>query len=168
LSVWPLLLPALAALPWWSVGSLREKLPAGSTPVAYWRTPDAAFLAASVSGKGVQSVLRIDGGAVEYRFDGQVRGNGGKPIESLDLAGVRHGRHVVLFHTETGLARSALSFDTGPAEGEFRYILTGLAAGMWEIWRDGWVVDIGVPVRKGESVLYFEGLAGSYFIRRLA
>jgi hypothetical protein len=162
-----LLVAAAAASPWWSVQSLREALPAGSTPVAYWRGTDAAFLAAAVPGKSVQSVVRIEAGAVEFRFDGAVRGGGEKPIESLDLAGVRHGKYVVLFHTEQGLARSALSFDTAEGNGEFRFIVTGMAPGMWEIWRNGWVVDIGVPVRKGESVLSFQGRAGSYFIRRL-
>jgi hypothetical protein len=153
---------------WSTVAALRRIFPVNAKPVGYWRGSDAAFLAVSVPGKAVQSVVRVDGGKVEIRFDGQVRTDAKSTrISSLDLDGVRAGDAVVLFHTEAGLARSAISFDTGTGGGRLRYIVTGVAPGMWEVWRDGWVVDIGVPVRRGEGVLYFEDRPGSYFIRRL-
>jgi hypothetical protein len=162
---------ALSAGPaedWNTVASLRRAFPSGTTPVGYWRGPDAAFLAVSAPGKPVQSVVRINAGKIQIRFDGQVHSHATSvSISSLDLEGVRIGNAVVLFHTEAGLARSAISFDTGRGNGRLRYIVTGIASGMWEVWRDGWVVDIGVPVRNGEGVLYFEDRPGSYFIRRL-
>lgn len=137
--------------------------------MAHWRGTDAAFLAALVPDKGVWSVVRIEGGRTEVRFDGSVRTDAKtRPISSLDLEGAIAGSTVVLFHTETRLAASALSFDTEKHEAAtLHFIVTGLAPGMWEIWRNGWVVDGGVPVRAGEAVLSFEGRPGSYFIRRL-
>jgi hypothetical protein len=159
---------AVHAMAWNTLASLRAVFPPDAKPVAYWRGPDAAFLAVAVPGKPVQSVVRMSGGSIEIRFDGTVRTTAAStPISSLDLEGVRIGDAVVLFHTEAGLARSALSFDTGQGGGRLRYIVTGVAPGMWEVWRNGWVVDIGVPVRNGEGVLYFEERPGSYFIRRL-
>lgn len=162
---------ALAALSgdWQSVESLRSSLPEKARPVAHWRGPDAAFLAANVPEKGIWSVVRLDGGKTEVRYEGKVVTSARtRAITSLDLEGVIVGSAVVLFYTEARPASSAVSFDTGKTDAErLRFIVTGTAPGMWEVWRDGWIVDIGVPVRGTEGVLAFEGRPGSYFIRRL-
>ena len=154
---------------WQSVDSLRTALPAQARPLAHWRGADAAFLAASVPGKGVWSVVRLEGGKTEVRFDGSLRaGTELRRVSSLDLEGVIAGAAVVLFYTEARLASSAISFDTGKLDvPKLRFIVTGVAPGMWEVWRNGWVVDPGVPVRKGEALLSFEERPGSYFVRRL-
>jgi hypothetical protein len=154
---------------WQSVQSLRSVLPPQAKTVAHWRNEHAAFLAASVPGKGICSVVRLEAGKAEIRFNGEVHANvRTRALSSLDLTGVVVGNNVVLFHTESRLASSAVSFDTGQSgAGRMRFIVTGLAPGMWEIWRDGWVVDIGIPVRAGEAVLAFEERPGSYFVRRL-
>ena len=138
--------------------------------MGYWRSGDAAFTAVSVAGDGISSIVRIDNGKTEIRHDGDTVRTEAKStrISSLDLVGVRTGSTVVLFHTEKQMARSALSFDTGSGEGRLRFIVTGLAPGMWEIWRNGWVVEPEVVVRAGEGVLFFEERPGSYFIRRLS
>lgn len=106
------------------------------------------------------------------RFDGKVHVEGAKPaarLDSLDVAGVLVGEDAVLFHSEPGLLRSAFSFDTGAGvkASTLRFTITGVAPGIWEIWRNGWVVDIGVRVREREAVLHFSERPGSYFIRRL-
>ncbi|HYO83252.1 MAG TPA: hypothetical protein VES20_17740 [Bryobacteraceae bacterium] len=156
-----------AAEPWNTRLSLHSALPAEGKPVAYWRGQDAAFLAVHVPGKGVQSVVRTNQGRVEFRFDGERVHGPGEDIDSLDLSGRRTGDHVVLFHTEPALARSVLSFDAGSAADSLNFVITGLAPGVWEVWRNGWVVDQGVTVRAGEAVLFFQERSGSYFIRRL-
>lgn len=137
--------------------------------IAQWRGTDAAFLAGNVPGKGISAVVRINGGKTEIRFDGRVHTTAEtSAISSLDLEGVVAGNAVVMFNTESRLASSAISFDTGAVRaGTLRFIVIGMAPGMWEIWRNGWVVDIGTPVRAGEAVLAFDGRPGSYFIRRL-
>jgi hypothetical protein len=153
---------------WSTLASLRRVFPPEAKPVGHWRNSGAAFLAVSRFGKAVQSVVRLDRGEVEIRFDGHVRTETpSTPVTSLDLEGVSVADAVVLFYREPGMVRSAISFDTGQGTGKRRYILTGLAPGMWEVWRNGWVVDPGVRVRAGEGVLYFEERPGSYFIRRL-
>lgn len=151
---------------------MRTLMLSGS-PAGYWAGPDAkaplaAFLAASVPGKGVQSVVSI-GRKTIVRFDGKVDAGGLslQPVSSLDLEGAIVNDWVLLFHTEARMARSALSFDTGSGSDLQRFLVTGLAPGTWEIWRDGWLVDIGLPVEPREAVLYFEGKRGSYFVRRL-
>ena len=135
-----------------TVASLRRVFAGDAKPIGHWRNPDAAFLAVSVPDKGVQSVVRLNGGKIEIRFDGRVQTEAqATSVTSLDLEGVRTDDAVVLFYTEAGMARSALSFDTGKAAGKLRYIVTGLAPGMWEVWRNGWVVDIGVAVRPAKA-----------------
>jgi hypothetical protein len=155
--------------PWQTVESMRSALPPKARIIAQWRGTDAAFLAGNVPGKGVSAVVRINGGKTEIRFDARIYTTAETtPISSLDLEGVVAGNAVILFNTESRLISSAISFDTGAVRaGSLRFIVTGMAPGMWEIWRNGWVVDIGVPVRAGEAVLEFEERPGSYFIRRL-
>jgi hypothetical protein len=161
---------------WWSVSELRRTLgTAEGKVVAHWTgpeasQPDAAFLAVHVGASGVRSIVALKEG-IRIRFDGRTNVEGRKeahPVTSLDLDGVRLADWVVLFHSEAGLLRSAFSFDTGPVNASsLRYVITGVAPGVWEIWRDGWVVDIGVVVRAGEGVLYFSERPGSFFVRRL-
>lgn len=147
----------------------------GATAVAHWAGPDssqpeAAFLALHAPQTGVRSIVALKSGA-RVRFEGKVRvENSARPdlLTSLDIDGVLIDGWAVLFHSESGLLRSAFSFDTGKrAEGKIRVLVTGVAPGVWEVWRNGWVVDTGVVVRAPEAVLYFEERPGSYFIRRL-
>lgn len=169
-----LLASAAETAEWWEIASLRQLLSSEVKPVGYWagpiaKKPEAAFLAGSEAAGNIHSVVRI-GADVSVRFDGKVRVEGAQslPVSSLDLEGAQVGEWLVLFHTEPGLARSVLSFETRGGGDRVRVILGGLAPGMWEIWRNGWVVDTGVPVRAREGVLYFEERPGSYFLRRLS
>jgi hypothetical protein len=180
----PLYLGVCSALPaaafeaetWWTMAALRrlDRTP-DSTVVAYWAGPDtrrpgAAFLALHNRQSGVRSIVALNADE-RVRFDGKVAVESAAKadtVESLDVVGVRLRDRVVLFHAGAGLLRSAFSFDTGHAGPErLRFIVTGIAPGVWEIWRDGWVVDIGVPVRAKEAVLYFEERPGSFFVRKL-
>ncbi len=151
---------------------MRALLPAPATLVGYWKGSDAAFAAVRVPEKGVESVVALgSGGTTKIRFstadDGRISGAGGRKVESLDLEGLEiPGGWVVLFNTESRMAGSVLSFDTGKGSGTRRFVVTGLAPGSWDIWRDGWLIDIGVQVEPSEGVLYFEGRPGSYFLRR--
>jgi hypothetical protein len=97
--------------------------------------------------------------------------NGGSPPEivpliDLDLAGVRTGGRVVLFHTAPRSARSTLSVETGGA-GPYRFLIGGLSAGTWEIWRGGWLEDHQAGVEPGKGALVFQGQGGGYFFRRI-
>lgn len=88
------------------------------------------------------------------------------PLIDLDLAGVRAGDRVILFHTATRSARSTLSVEVGGA-GPYRFLIGGLSAGTWEIWRGGWLEDHQAGVDAGKGALVFQGLGGGYFFRRI-
>jgi hypothetical protein len=87
-------------------------------------------------------------------------------IDSEDLAGLRLGSLVILFYTETHMARSAVSFEVaGPPV--MKFLVVGLAPGVWEIWRAGMrELDDGA-VAPESGVLCFEGKPGSYFLRHV-
>ena len=87
------------------------------------------------------------------------------PMSSLDLEGVRIGRQVVLFHRETGMARSSVYFDL-EATGKLSFLVAGLEPGYWEVWWNGYLEETGGLVRPQAGTLYFPGEAGSYFLRR--
>jgi hypothetical protein len=86
-------------------------------------------------------------------------------VSSLELAGVRLADRVELFHAEATTARSAVSFRVEGTE-ILKYLVTGLAPGDWEIWWNGWLEDPQGFVEPPSGALYFEGPAGSYFLRR--
>jgi hypothetical protein len=144
---------------------MRTLMPADATLLGYWAQPaEAAFIAATPDRKQVLSAVKFASGATIRRDGRKVTGEG-KAIDSLDLEGLIVGPWVVLFHTEPVLARSVLSFDS-EKEGT-KFLLTGLAAGSWEVWRNGWNMDT-FEVKPREGVLYFEGRPGSYFLRPLS
>jgi hypothetical protein len=94
----------------------------------------------------------------------------GKPllvgeVSSLELAGLRLADRVALFYTELTMARSAVSFRVEGTE-TLKYLVTGLAPGDWDIWWNGWLEDPQGFVEPRTGVLYFQGPAGSYFLRR--
>jgi len=95
-----------------------------------------------------------------------VPGPEASPVSGFELAGARMGDWVVLFHTESRTARSPLSFETLGGE-KVRVLLTGLAPGAWELWRNGWLEDPDGVVRPEAAALYFEARPGDFFLRRL-
>jgi heparin/heparan-sulfate lyase len=86
-------------------------------------------------------------------------------VSSVELAGVRLADRVVLFHADTTSARGAVSFSV-TGDGTLKYLVTGLAPGTWEVWWNGWLEDPQGFVDLKAGALYFQGPAGSYFLRR--
>ncbi|MBC7924895.1 MAG: hypothetical protein H7039_04490 [Bryobacteraceae bacterium] len=163
----------MQAAPWWSLQELRRGATDGTT-LGYWTGPDrtspqAAFLAVTRDGSAVESTVVLDGKTriVWSAAKLQVSEAGSSRLKSLDLEGVQIRDWAVLFHTESRMARSTLSFDTKASAGPLRFLITGLAPGTWEIWRNGWLVDSNAFVEPREGVLYYSGNPGSYFLRRI-
>jgi hypothetical protein len=86
-------------------------------------------------------------------------------IRTLDLAGVRIGQDVVLFHADSSMARTSVFFDVAPA-GRYRILVAGLAPGGWDVWWNGYLETTGGVVRPTAGTLRFSGDAGGYYLRR--
>jgi len=94
----------------------------------------------------------------------------GKPaavekIESGGLTGVRLADRVVLFNRNSERTDRPVSF-TVKGGGKLKYLVTDLAAGTWQVWRDGGIVHPAVPVSSSAGTLYFQGPSGNYSLRR--
>jgi hypothetical protein len=84
----------------------------------------------------------------------------------VDLAGLRIGADVLLFHNEPRMNRSALSFAVEDGPPELRAFVAGVAPGAWQLWRDGWL-EATLHVQPREGGLSFETRPGRFFLRRL-
>jgi len=85
-------------------------------------------------------------------------------VVSLDLAGARIGRNVVLFHRSTGMATSSVFFDLENKD-KLSFLVAGLQPGYWEVWWNGYLEETGGLVKPQAGTLWFPGEAGSYFLR---
>ncbi len=97
-------------------------------------------------------------------LDAAARPGGVREAGGIDLAGAVCCNWAVLFHTESHSARSPLFF-TAP-QGASKFLLIGLAPGDWDVWRDGFLEAGQGIVQPEEASLYFEGPAGTYFLRK--
>jgi hypothetical protein len=86
-------------------------------------------------------------------------------LSNIDVAGVGIGEWAVLFHADVRSARSALSFQVEP-DSPLRILVTGLAPGTWEVWRNGWLDEPEIDVSPRAGCLYLQSGGGSYFLRR--
>jgi len=136
------------------------------------RDPDYSFLAANTK-SGRRYLVLVKQPKVLITFAGNEETHSiklnppvpYKPVSSIDLAGVRFEHYVILFHTETTMARS--TFFGVEAGGTLKYLVVGLVPGTWEIWRNGFLEDPEGVVNKESGILYFEGPPGNYYLKRL-
>jgi heparin/heparan-sulfate lyase len=82
-----------------------------------------------------------------------------------NLAGVQLADRVVLFNRAQALLDRQTSFSVRGNQ-TFKYLVTGLAEGTWQVWRDGRVLLPAVTVTEERHSLYFEGPDGAYSLRR--
>jgi hypothetical protein len=166
---------------WWDIAALRSLLggdPNGGRAVGHHfgpaaEAPEFAFLAMAFPAE-TRSVVVLRGARAAVTVAAPVQGmpetprvgGSSKPqrVESMDLAGVQVADWVVLFNIEPRSTRSALWFETAAAA-KLKILVTGLAPGQWDIWRDGWLVEHGTIVRPTAGALYFTGAGGMYFVR---
>lgn len=80
---------------------------------------------------------------------------------------IRHkdGARVALFDRTAAATDSTVAF-TLEGDGTFKIFVADLAPGIWQVRRDGAVVEQGLPVQKDAGSLFFEGTAGSYQLLR--
>ena len=170
---------------WWEIAALRPLLGSDAAQVralGHYYGPDAAkpdfaFLAADVKGTTRSVVVLRSREVISYEASAETRHpmpgvRGGtapkvQSIESMDLAGVRVGDWAVLFNLEPRATRGAVWFDI-PVMDKLRILVTGLAPGQWDLWRNGWLIEQGAIVRPTAGALYFEGAGGTWFLRPVA
>ena len=78
---------------------------------------------------------------------------------------MRVADRVVWFQTASERTDRAAAF-TVAGDGTMKYLVTDLAPGTWQVWRDGKIVRPAVRVAESEGTLYFEGPPGAYQLRR--
>lgn len=86
-------------------------------------------------------------------------------ISAIDLAGVQIGDRAILFYVDVRAGRSAVFFDA-PQGQTLKILVAGLAPGIWEIWRNGWLDEPKAFVRPETQALYYETKPGGFFLRR--
>jgi hypothetical protein len=86
-------------------------------------------------------------------------------IESKGLVGAQVADRVVLFNPAGARTANPVSF-TVRANGTLRFLVADLAAGAWQIQRDGQAAQSPVTVSADAGTLYFEGLGGEYTLRK--
>ena len=96
--------------------------------------------------------------------------DGGKPaavekLESGDVVGVRLADRIVLFNRKAERTDRPVTFSVN-AGGTFKCLVTDLAAGTWQLWRDGRILNPAMPVSAEAGTLYFQGPSGHYSLRR--
>ena len=86
-------------------------------------------------------------------------------IENGDLVGARIADRVVLFHRSGERTGKPVSFSVDGA-GQFKFLVTDLASGTWQVQLDGLVFVPALPVTAEAGILFFEGPPGKYRLLR--
>lgn len=86
-------------------------------------------------------------------------------IENDQLVGIKIADRVVLFSKSGRRCDRGVEFShSGP--GDYKYLVTDLAAGNWQVRRDGRIVAPAVEASEDAGILFFSGPAGEYELRR--
>ncbi|MFN7920005.1 MAG: hypothetical protein U0Q16_07910 [Bryobacteraceae bacterium] len=163
--------PALPSSDWSSAGALRRYLKLSTEWRLLGHDASSAYAFAAFGLpelREVRSVIVVRDGADSAAITCTHEDEHAPPdIDSLDFAGVRWRDWAALFHAEKRAAQGAVSFRV-MGSSELRFLITGLAPGHWEIWRDGWIEETGWHVEPRKGLLHWRGRPGSFFLRRLA
>jgi heparin/heparan-sulfate lyase len=90
------------------------------------------------------------------------------PVESIqsgEVVGIQVANRVVLFNRESAAIDRPVSFPVR-GQGTFGILVTDLAEGTWQVWRDGAIVNPALSVSASEGTLWLQGPAGNYTLRR--
>jgi len=98
----------------------------------------------------------------------QIGGEAGKPLDATlidagEFVGARIAGHIAFFRRDSTRTNRPASFTLEAAS---KVLVTDLAAGTWQLRRDGKIVQPAVTVSEDAGTFYFEGPAGRYELRR--
>jgi len=103
--------------------------------------------------------------AMQVMDRGTGRPHAVEKVEGSGVVGLRLADRVVLFNPAGDRATRPVSFSVA-GKGAVRCLVTDLAEGTWQVWRDGRIAQPAMHVSADAGVVYFEGPAGSYSLRR--
>jgi len=86
-------------------------------------------------------------------------------LESKEVVGVRLADRAVFFNRTGERTNRPLVLSVN-GNGPIKCLVTDLAEGTWQVWRDGRIVHPAITVIGDAGTLYFEGPAGNYSLRR--
>ena len=88
-----------------------------------------------------------------------------KTIDSDKVVGVQMVDRIATFSKNGNTLGHPFSFSV-KGNGIFKFVLTDLLPGTWQVLKDGRVLHPAIVVRSDDGILYFEGEAGDYKILR--
>ncbi len=86
-------------------------------------------------------------------------------FDAGEFTGFRLGKFVVLFNTAGTAADTPVTFSP-PGDGRVKVLVCGLAAGTWQVRRDGDIAAAAMMVNSEEGVLYLEDENGEFELLR--
>ena len=98
-------------------------------------------------------------------LDGSAAARRVEKFETADVAAVRMGDWTVAFQKDAGRTDRPVALVLNGA-GQLRCLVTDLAGGTWRILRNERAVQGAIAVPDESGVIYFEGPAGNYELRR--
>lgn len=85
-------------------------------------------------------------------------------IENDDFVGVKIKDRVVLLNATGGATNETVEIDLAKSDEALKYVVCGLAAGEWKVYKDGAEVA-AIEVEEGHDSLTFEGTSGRYTVK---
>jgi hypothetical protein len=154
---------------WWTMDALRPLCGEGKAVGHYYgpdpKAPQIAFLAVK-QGDTTRSAVRYKSAAqITYDLKELIAPEGAEKLSFPELEGAIYEGWVVLFHNEANSAAGAVFFKL-EADRSYKILVTGLAPGRWEIWRDGWREEHTALVHPSAGATQLDGPKGTYFLRR--
>lgn len=89
-----------------------------------------------------------------------------KKVEGKDITGAVIADRIVFFSKTSDEINSSVNFSIED-EGSYMVLITDLAPGKWQIWRDDKLIVQNAEVSSEEKALYFEGIKGKYVLTKL-
>jgi heparin/heparan-sulfate lyase len=111
-----------------------------------------------------QSATDLFLNVLQVKNSGQRRTLAVEKIENDQLVGVKLADRVVLFSKSGRRTNQKVGFFYA-GDGKFQHLATDLAAGTWQVWRDGRIVVPAIEVSEEAGVICFEGTSGRYELR---
>jgi len=86
-------------------------------------------------------------------------------VQTSEFVGARIADRLVLFHADGSRTNRPVSFSI-KAPGMVKCLVTDLAEGIWQVWKDGRILRPALTVTSDEGTLFFQAEPGEFQLRR--